>query len=241
MRKLLATDLSNQPEIAASSANQKSSWINVFANTIVDAVKGISQFISSLFKPAIDMKHSQPSKAITAQGIDTNGTLLLLDVFIRKVTGQKYISNDIRSISEQEAQIYALPIAKEFEQALESAAIESGIPVTNLKFNPVEVFLKVAGQIRSGKFSEISKTLYSSAKEACPEFEQTGEFLVHVKSHLEEFLAKKETVFLQQKQTADQPTSSVSRKVVAMEPSKKPDTFLSDTSVAKGIKHVLGL
>ncbi len=41
------------------------------------------------------MKHSQPSKAITAQGIDTNGTLLLLDVFIRKVTGQKYISNDI--------------------------------------------------------------------------------------------------------------------------------------------------
>ncbi|WP_434732390.1 hypothetical protein [Wolbachia endosymbiont of Zygogramma bicolorata] len=53
------------------------------------------QFISSPFKPAIDMKHSQPSKAITAQGIDTNGTLLLLDVFIRKVTGQKYISNDI--------------------------------------------------------------------------------------------------------------------------------------------------
>ncbi|MDX5526511.1 MAG: ankyrin repeat domain-containing protein [Wolbachia endosymbiont of Andrena nigroaenea] len=223
LRKLLATDLSNQPEIAANSANQKSSWINVFANTIVDAVKGVSKFIFSPFKPAIDMKHSQPSKAITAQGIDTNGTLLLLDVFIRKVTGQKYISNDIRSISEQEAQIYALPIAKEFEQALESAAIESGIPVTNLKFNPVEVFLKVAGQIRSGKFSEISKTLYSSAKEACPEFEQTGEFLVHVKSHLEEFLAKKETVFLQQKQTADQPTSSVSRKVVAMEPSKKPD------------------
>ncbi|WP_353288912.1 hypothetical protein [Wolbachia endosymbiont (group A) of Pogonocherus hispidulus] len=224
-----------------SSAVKPSSWINVFTNTIVDAVKGVSRFIFSPFKPAIDMEHSQPSKAIIAQGIDTNGTLLLLDVFIRKITGQKYISNNIRSICEKEAQIYALPIAKGFEQALEGAAIESGIPVTNLKFNPVEVFLKVAGQIRSGKFSEISKTLYSSAKEACPEFEQTGEFLVHVKSHLEEFLAKKETVFLQQKQTADQPTSSVSRKVVAMEPSKKPDTFLSDTSVVKGIKHVLGL
>ena len=208
---------------------------------MVDAVKGVSRFISSPFKPAIDMEHSQPSKAMTTQSIDTNGTLLLLDVFIRKITGQKYISNNIRSPFEKEAQIYALLIAGKFEQALENAAIESGIPVTNLKFDPTAVSSKVVGQIRSGKFSEISKTLYSSAKEACPEFEQTGEFLVHVKSHLEEFLAKKEAVFLQQKQTADQPTSSVSRKVVTMESSKKPDTFLSDTSVAKGIKHVLGL
>lgn len=144
---------------ATSGASKPSSWVNVFANTIVDAVKGISQFISSPFNPAIDMKHSQPSEATTAQGIDTNDTILLLDVFIRKITGQKYISNDIRSISEEEAHIYALPIAKEFEQALESAGIESGIPVTNLTFNPVEVLLKVAGQIRSGKLSEISKTL----------------------------------------------------------------------------------
>ncbi|WP_341823149.1 hypothetical protein [Wolbachia endosymbiont (group A) of Clivina fossor] len=37
---------------ATSGASKPSSWINVFANTIVDAVKGVSQFISSPFKPA---------------------------------------------------------------------------------------------------------------------------------------------------------------------------------------------
>ncbi len=40
----------------------------------------------------------EPSKAITVQGIDNNGVLLLLDVFIRKITGQKYISTVVQSI-----------------------------------------------------------------------------------------------------------------------------------------------
>ncbi|WP_261368584.1 hypothetical protein [Wolbachia pipientis] len=79
-----------------SGTSKPSSFINIFAYTTVDTIKGIFQFVSSPFKAAISM---EPSKAITVQGIDNNGVLLLLDVFIRKITGQKYISTVVQSIS----------------------------------------------------------------------------------------------------------------------------------------------
>ncbi|MDM8335286.1 hypothetical protein [Wolbachia pipientis] len=77
--------LKNRP--VTSGANRPTSWINVFANTIVGAITGVFQPVFS-FKTAIGSNNSQPSKAITTQGIDISGTLSLLDVFIRKITGQ---------------------------------------------------------------------------------------------------------------------------------------------------------
>lgn len=68
---------------------------------------------------------------------------------------------------------------------LNEAAIKSGISVTNLNFDSVKTQLAIVGQIINGRFSEISKTLYSSAKEACSEFKQTGKFLAHLRSRLE--------------------------------------------------------
>lgn len=79
------------------SVARPSSRINVFANTIVDAVKRVSRFVSFPFKSSIDMEHSQPSKTMATQSTDINSTLFLLDVFIRKITGQKYISTVDRS------------------------------------------------------------------------------------------------------------------------------------------------
>ncbi|MFL3877280.1 latrotoxin-related protein [Wolbachia endosymbiont of Trichogramma kaykai] len=81
----------------------------------------------------------EPPKAITVQGIDNNGILLLLDVFIRKITGQKYISTVVQSISPLEAQGYALNIIEEFEKVVEQAALKSGISMHRLNIDCVEM------------------------------------------------------------------------------------------------------
>ncbi|WP_179947097.1 latrotoxin-related protein, partial [Wolbachia endosymbiont of Bemisia tabaci] len=179
-RKLLAIDLGNQPERQDTSkgllqndeigykkaTSEPTSWINVFANTMVGGVKGISQFISSFLKPAISM--AQPSEAMATQGIDTNGTLLLLDVFIRKIAGQKYISTVDRSISLLEAQGYALNIIGEFEKVVNQAALRSGISMHRLNIDFVGMQKEVTKKIMGGKFDEISGIVKSQIEKACP-------------------------------------------------------------------------
>lgn len=79
--------------------------------------------------------------------------------------------------------------------------IESGF------FNPSTAIIK---HLRNDKFSEVSKTLYSSAKEASPELKQTGKFLAQLKNHLEEMVAEKEAVMNKQKTLTGSPKPSVS-------------------------------
>lgn len=152
---------------ATSGASKPSSWTNAFAY-IVDAIKGVSQFISFPFKPAIDMEHSQTSKAITTQGIDTNGTLLLLDVFVRKITGQKYISTAGQCISPLEAQGCALNIIEGFEKVIEQAARDNKISTHRLNVDFVEIQKEITGKIMSGKFNEVSGILNSYIEKAYP-------------------------------------------------------------------------
>ncbi len=147
-----------------SGTSKPSSFINIFAYTTVDTMKGIFQFVSSPFKAAISM---EPSKAITVQGIDNNGILLLLDVFIRKITGQKYISTVVQSISQLEAQGYALNIIEEFEKVVEQAALKSGISIHRLNIDCVEMQKEVTAKITGGKFNEISGFLNSYVEQAC--------------------------------------------------------------------------
>ncbi|MFP3015770.1 MAG: latrotoxin-related protein [Wolbachia sp.] len=148
-----------------------------------------------------------PVSQVDAQ-IDVNGTIMLLDVLVRKVTGQKYISTVDQPISPLEAQGYALNITNRFEKVLNETAIKSGISVINLNFDPVAVQSAIVGQIISEKFSKIPKALYSFAKEACPEFKQTDKFLVHLRSQLE---VEKETALLQQK--VEKPSKDLSQEV----------------------------
>uniref|UniRef100_A0AAU7YKD6 Ankyrin repeat domain-containing protein n=1 Tax=Wolbachia endosymbiont of Oeneis ivallda TaxID=3171168 RepID=A0AAU7YKD6_9RICK len=147
-----------------SGTSKPSSFINIFSYTTVDTIKGIFQFVSSPFKAAISM---EPSKAITVQGIDNNGVLLLLDVFIRKITGQKYIYTVVQSISPLEAQGYALNIIEEFEKVVEQAALKSGISMHRLNIDCVEMQKEVTAKITGGKFNEISGFLNSYVEQAC--------------------------------------------------------------------------
>ena len=214
-----------------SGASKPSSWI--------DAVKGVFQFISSPFKPAIGIESSQPSKARITQGIDTNGTLLLLDVFIRKITGQKYISTaDQPTISLQEAECHASDIINGFEKVLKETAVKSGISVTNLNFDPIKPQSAIVGQLRNGKFSEISKILYSSAKQACPECKQTKRFLGRLETCIEGFLDKKELSSIGQKLRIEEAKQIRKQELCSSANfiTDNPKTYLSDPTIDKQLQ-----
>ncbi|WP_406832882.1 MULTISPECIES: RHS repeat-associated core domain-containing protein [unclassified Wolbachia] len=227
------TDLEEQQ--VTSRANKTSSWINDLFGWVKSSVSGL---LGS--KPALPKKTSNTTNSISQVDakMDVNGTIMLLDVLVRKVTGQKYISTVDQSISPLEAQGYALSIIERFEKVLNETAIKSGISVTNLNFDPVEVQSAIAGQIISENFSKIPKILYSFAKEACPEFKQIDKFLDHLKSNLEEVLAKQEAMILQQK--VEKPFKVLGQEVSRKgQLSKKPDTFLNGTSVVQGISRAI--
>ncbi|MBA8755798.1 hypothetical protein HCR15_01320 [Wolbachia pipientis] len=105
--------------------------------------------------------------------------------------------------------------------------IESGF------FNPSTAIIE---HLRNDKFSKISKTLYSSAKEASLEFKQTGKFLAQLKSHLEEMVAEEETVLIMDKQKTLTGSPKPNISATAIE-SKEPSTFLNGTSTSKLLSY----
>ncbi|EEB55464.1 ankyrin repeat domain protein [Wolbachia endosymbiont of Culex quinquefasciatus JHB] len=209
-----------------SSSTRPTGWINDLFGWVKSSISGL---LSS--KPE---STKSPISQVDAR-VDVNGTIMLLDVLVRKFTGKQYIFAVDQSIPLLEARSYALNITNRFEKVLNKTAIKSGISLTNLNFDPVVVQSAIIGKIINGKFSEIAKTLYSFAKEACPEFKQTDKFLDHLKSSLKE---EKETVMLQQK--VEKPSKDLSQEVSRkVELSKKPNTFLNGTSVVRGISRAI--
>ncbi|WGJ61794.1 latrotoxin-related protein [Wolbachia endosymbiont of Frankliniella intonsa] len=164
-RKSLVADLNNQTEIAASSGTRPSSWINDLFGWIRSSVSGL---LSS--EPALPRKTSitpTPISQVDAP-VDVNGTIMLLDVLVRKFTGKKYISEVDQSIPLLEARGYALNITKGFEKVVERAGLKSGVSMHRLNIDFVEIYKEVTGKIMSGKFDEISGVLSSYLEKACP-------------------------------------------------------------------------
>ncbi|VVC27472.1 Latrotoxin, C-terminal domain,Serralysin-like metalloprotease, C-terminal,Ankyrin repeat-containing [Cinara cedri] len=151
----LTIDVSNQPEIAASSTTRPSSWIN-------DLFSWVKSSVGGLFH----------SRAVLVDApIDVNGTIMLLDVLIRKVTGQKYISSVDQATSLLEAQNYALNITNEFEKVVKQAASKSEISIHRLNINFMKIHDEITEEIIGGKFNEISGILKSHIEKACPDRE----------------------------------------------------------------------
>ncbi len=164
-RNLLAIDSSNQPEIAASSGIRPSSWINDLFGWVKSSVSGL---LSS--KPRLSDETSSTSSPISHidAPMDVNGTIMLLDLLIRKFTGQKYISTVDQSISPLEAQGYTLNITKGFEKVVEQAAKGSKISMHRLNIDFMEMGKEITGKIIGGKFDEIAGVLNSYVEKACP-------------------------------------------------------------------------
>ncbi|WP_425383714.1 ankyrin repeat domain-containing protein [Wolbachia endosymbiont (group A) of Microdon myrmicae] len=93
-RKPLAIDSSDQPEITASSGTRPSSWINNLFSWVKSSVGGL---LNS--KPTLSKETSNTSSPISQVDapIDVNGTIMLLDVLVRKVTGQNTFLHQIRT------------------------------------------------------------------------------------------------------------------------------------------------
>jgi len=146
-----------------NSATRTSSWINDLFGWIRSSVSGLLG--SEL--PEVVSSTKSPISQVDAK-MDVNGTIMLLDLLIRKVTDQKYISTADQSISPLEAQGYALNITKRFEKVVEQAGLKSGISMHRLNIDFVEIQKEVTGKIMSGKFDEISGVLSSYLEKACP-------------------------------------------------------------------------
>ncbi|WP_264688688.1 ankyrin repeat domain-containing protein [Wolbachia endosymbiont (group B) of Catoptria pinella] len=160
-RKPLAIDSSNQPEIATSSAIKPSYWINDLFGWVKSSISGLLSF-----KPEETSSTPSPISQIDAS-MDVNGTIMLLDVLVRKVTGHEYISTVDQSISPLEAQEYTLNITKGFEKVVEQAGLKSGVSMHRLNIDFVEIQKEVTGKIMSGKFDEISGIFNSYVEKAC--------------------------------------------------------------------------
>ncbi|WP_264736382.1 latrotoxin-related protein [Wolbachia endosymbiont (group A) of Rhinocyllus conicus] len=93
---------------------------------------------------------------------------MLLDLLIRKVTGQKYISIVDQSISPLEARSYALNITEGFEKVVEQAAKDSKISMHRLNIDFMEMQKEITRKIIGGKFDEIPGILNSYVEKACP-------------------------------------------------------------------------
>ncbi|WP_254229428.1 ankyrin repeat domain-containing protein [Wolbachia pipientis] len=149
----------DQPEIATSSGAKPSSWINDLLGWVKSSVSGL---LSS--KP-----ESTPSSISQVDArVDVNGTIMLLDILIRKVTGQKYISTADQSISPLEAQGYALNITKGFEKVVGQAGLKSGVSIHRLNIDYMGMQKEITRKVMSGKFNEISGVLGSYVEKACP-------------------------------------------------------------------------
>ncbi|WP_353279010.1 ankyrin repeat domain-containing protein [Wolbachia endosymbiont (group B) of Longitarsus flavicornis] len=166
-RKPLAIDSSNQPEIAASSGTRPSSWINDLFGWVKSSIGGLLGSRAALPEKTF----TQSSISQISAPIDVNGTIMLLDVLIRKATGQKYISTVDQSISPLEAQGYALNITKGFEKVVEQAGLKSGVSMHRLNIDYMGMQKEITRKVMSGKFNEISGILKLYVEKACPDEE----------------------------------------------------------------------
>ncbi|WP_265024115.1 ankyrin repeat domain-containing protein [Wolbachia endosymbiont (group A) of Epagoge grotiana] len=154
-------DSSGQPEVATSSGTRPSSLFGSVKNFIGEL------FYSQAELPAGTSNTTNSISQVDAK-MDVNGTIMLLDLLIRKVKGQKYISTADQSISPLEAQGYALNITKGFEKVVEQAALKSGISMHRLNIDYMGMQKEITRKVMSGKFNEISGILKLYVEKACP-------------------------------------------------------------------------
>ncbi|MFP3033742.1 MAG: ankyrin repeat domain-containing protein [Wolbachia sp.] len=99
--------------------------------------------------------------------VDFNSTVVLLDMVVRKFTGEKYSLPRNESLSHSEALGYALSITQKFEEAVKQAARSSNISMHRLDIDFIKVQKEVTEKIIGGNFDEISGVLRSNIEKAC--------------------------------------------------------------------------
>ncbi|GFY65363.1 tRNA nuclease WapA [Trichonephila inaurata madagascariensis] len=160
---------------AASGASKSFLWINgLFSWAKGKGSLLMSGVVNSLWPASVteetssDFATQDNLNLIDYSRVDMNGTILLLDTFIRKITGQKYVSTADQPISLLEAQDYALNITEGFEKLVKQAGKDSKISIHRLDIDFMGMHKEITGKIMGGKFDEISGILNSYVEKACP-------------------------------------------------------------------------
>ncbi|WP_265017233.1 latrotoxin-related protein [Wolbachia endosymbiont (group A) of Epistrophe grossularia] len=156
-------ELGNQANIAVSSSTKK------LSSRINDLFGWMKSFTGKLFYSQAALPEEElNTKNSISQLMDVNGTIMLLDVLVRKVMCQKYISTADQYISPLEAQGYALNIIEEFEKVVEQAGLKSAVSMHRLNIDYMGMQKEIIRKVMSGKFHEISGILNSHLEKACP-------------------------------------------------------------------------
>ncbi|WP_261368573.1 tetratricopeptide repeat protein [Wolbachia pipientis] len=149
-------------ENITSNGTRPSSWINDLFGWVKSSISGL---LSSKSEGTSNTKSS--ISQVDAK-MDVNGTIMLLDVLVRKFTGKKYISGADQSVPLLEARGYALNITKGFEKVVEQAGLKSGVSMHRLNIDYMGMQKEIIRKVMSGKFDEISGILNSHLEKACP-------------------------------------------------------------------------
>ncbi|WP_265024934.1 ankyrin repeat domain-containing protein [Wolbachia endosymbiont (group B) of Protocalliphora azurea] len=169
--------------------------------------------------------------ALHPSQVDLNSTISLLDVIVRKFTGQKYISTKVEGPSEQQILGYTLSINHAFEKAVKHAARESRIPIRLLDIDFLEVYKGIYTKVASNKLNEVPEFLSLYIEKAC-----TGEQAAKLNSKkCNEFMAAfNNRLNVDYHKDADDtlPSSSHTEQQRSFNlQSNKPNNYLEDVSV----------
>lgn len=115
------------------------------------------------------------SSAVTQQ-IDTNGTIMLLEVLSRKMTGDKRTFRSESHLYEDEVTGYAIDITEKFEEIVERAIEASHISLDEMHFDFIQLQSELMKKMRAGKFSEIAELLNKFVEDVYFEAEYVSNF-----------------------------------------------------------------
>ncbi|XP_015905383.2 alpha-latrocrustotoxin-Lt1a-like [Parasteatoda tepidariorum] len=141
-------------ESIRSKLNVTSDNMNRYARKIVsrnENLRGKKYLSSSKSKENLDRKSSAVLKHV-----DINGALLLLDLFIRKFTNEKYNSDWVNDDEQLDARARTLSIMESLEKVMESVAKEGDL---------FDVHSKIYKAVLSGNENKLLSTLCSYVKD----------------------------------------------------------------------------
>ena len=111
---------------------------------------------------------------------------MLLNVFVRKLTQEKFISGNEQSLFSLDAKMYALNILDEFERLTSKLANKFGV---SIDFDPTSLIADLEWYLRNEKFNEISKLPIFVVDKNVFEFELKKDFLNEFENELKISLA----------------------------------------------------
>ncbi|KAG4067978.1 hypothetical protein HA402_010664 [Bradysia odoriphaga] len=144
-----------------------------------------------------DSVRSDDVPNVNLSQVDGNSTMLLLDMLIRKGTGQKHVYTQQRNNSALESVGYAIDITEKFEKIMKRAAAKSKLSFESLEIDFPKLQGEITGKIVGCKIQEILDILKKCAKNSIKPEEWSGTdatkmrlFMEIVDNKIEKYFAK---------------------------------------------------